>query len=799
MSSIVLDPERITSFKASLISLREAMKQRQNIRKSGGAADAAASQHRRPSSPGPSPLSGSNASSYNTPLSSSTQSTKRKNYLIEWIYSERECLMWILVCAALGALLGFGVGAGWLTRGSGSYQYMAKEKRVLVAMSAKTRHVPRKAIKQFVVSAWRVDLAKRVRRTLIYQLITLKKAPWRIVFDFLWHMVFSQDTLPNQHWIAASPLWPPNWILFREVDLSQIDVGEGGLSPWMVSSLSFVLPWRKSLISALARKDRVKVNLRDQEGNTIESSVTSSPFPASLLSSKHSTQPINPYYHPMAFHTLREYVIRFDNGYVHPDLGFLVPAPSGAERGLGMIRDAFTKCQVHCYPGTAEEKLKEQREAAALLEESKKQEIVDRELMEDMMKEFPEMYPSMSASVSSSPGSGDPTHLTIQHHNRPAEDTNPDPIHNTTTYEGIQAAVQLQSIPSSSRPYTQSEVLLRIPLAAQITRKLALETLLGLIPSEHNGRSPHLEELDDAFVLALYLAHERGLGINSRIWPYIATLPLRPTCALHWGWRQSVVDVVTAMSVEMGTDVQGWPNEISKAAEMAERIVVTLSRSSSDTLAKRPGVEDVTENIRWALCQVASRAIAGREKHGSLRLVPVVDMINHDEAADKFVELTGKEKMEDGDFLDADEDDSGTFVVRSRRHGERKPLRRGQELMANYNVPAYSPLDWFLNMGYIPPERAGKWTMLEAGLPRSYRGGFSRKSNTGQAKDSGAFGSGKPEIQVIRQHTQQQQSFTSVLLPSTLTSTTFTEPFWIFHNTDSTRGVSPTNDKRILR
>mmetsp|Transcript_10786 Transcript_10786/g.13780 ORF Transcript_10786/g.13780 Transcript_10786/m.13780 type:complete len:178 (-) Transcript_10786:12-545(-) len=172
-------------------------------------------------------------------------------------------------------------------------------------------------------------------------------------------------------------------------------------------------------------------------------------------------------------------------------------------------------------------------------------------------------------------------------------------------------------------------------------------------------------------------------------------------------------------------------------------------------LATRQGVEDVTENIRWALCQVASRAVAGRENHGSLRLVPMMDMINHDEAAGMFEEILGNETMEDGSFINAGEDDAGMFVVRSQRNGEGKPLKRGQELMANYNVPFYSPLDWFLNMGYIPPERAGKWTMLEQGLPRSYRGGFSRKSNTA-AKDSGAFGSGKPEIQVIRQHTQQQ-------------------------------------------
>eukprot|EP00579_Thalassiosira_antarctica_P010457 CAMPEP_0201911936 /NCGR_PEP_ID=MMETSP0903-20130614/2732_1 /ASSEMBLY_ACC=CAM_ASM_000552 /TAXON_ID=420261 /ORGANISM="Thalassiosira antarctica, Strain CCMP982" /LENGTH=749 /DNA_ID=CAMNT_0048446767 /DNA_START=189 /DNA_END=2438 /DNA_ORIENTATION=+ len=745
------------------------MKQRQNIRKSAGAADTptSAQQGQPSSSPRSSPsVSGSNTNTNtnnNAPSSSSSPSTRNNSKpdpktFLGWIHSERESITWILACAALGALLGFGVGAGWLTRGSGSYQYLVKEKRILGAMSAKTGYVPKRAMKHFVVSAWRVDLAKRIRKTSIHQLFTFKKTPWRFVFDFCWGIFFSQKTRPNQHWIAASPLWPPNWILFREVDLSQIDVGEGGLSNIFVSSLSFILPWRRGLIRALARKDRVKVNLRDQDGNAIEPKLTSS-FSTSLLSSAHTTQPINPYYHPMAFHTLREYVIRFDNGYVHPDLGFLVPAPSGAERGLGMVRDTFNKCQVHCYPGTAEEKLKAEREDQSLVDEKRRQEIAERELMEEMKKEFPEMASSIAAVAAPSPASsGDreslTPQLTPQQQTQPVN-TSPDPVRNTTTYEGIQTAVHLQSQTSSARPYTQSEILLRIPLEAQITRKTALETLLGLLPPEQNGRSSHLEELDDAFVLALYLAHERGLGINSRIWPYIATLPLRPTCALHWGWRQSVVDVVTAMSVEMGTDVQGWPNEISKAAEMSERIVVTLSRASGETLATRPGVEDVTENIRWALCQVASRAVAGRESYGSLRLVPVMDMMNHDEAAGKFVEVIGKERIEDGSFIDANENEAGTFIVRSQRHGERKPLKRGQELMANYNVPAYSPLDWFLNMGYIPPERAGKWTMLEAGLPPIYRGGFSRKSNT-VVKDSGAFGSGKPEIQVIRQHTQQQ-------------------------------------------
>ena len=418
-----------------------------------------------------------------------------------------------------------------------------------------------------------------------------------------------------------------------------------------------------------------------------------------------------------------------------------------------MVSDTYSKCQVHCFPGTSEEKVEEMMAAQARSEQSERQKRIDAELMEEMIMAFPDMAdPSMAANTvgNASPSTPD------EGCEEPVEnDSASDPIRSTTTYAGIQAAVQLQqsTSPHDSR-YRQSEILLRIPLEAQITRKSALEALLPMVPHGMNG----LEELDDAFVIALYLANERGLGSKSRIWPYVATLPPKPTCALNRELRQSVVDVVTAMSVEMGTDVLGWPTEIAKAAEMAELIATTLSTATAHmNLARRHGspAEDVTDNIRWALCQVASRAIAGQSAHGSLRLVPVMDMINHDAAAGKFKELTGEEKLDNGSFLDADENHAGTFVVTSRRHGERKPLKRGQELMADYNVPNYSPLDWFINMGYIPPERAGKWTMLEGALPRNYRGGFSRKTNNVvNNRDFGAFGS-EPKIQIIRQHTAQ--------------------------------------------
>mmetsp|Transcript_8180 Transcript_8180/g.18370 ORF Transcript_8180/g.18370 Transcript_8180/m.18370 type:complete len:113 (+) Transcript_8180:2-340(+) len=80
--------------------------------------------------------------------------------------------------------------------------------------------------------------------------------------------------------------------------------------------------------------------------------------------------------------------------------------------------------------------------------------------------------------------------------------------------------------------------------------------------------------------------------------------------------------------------------------------------------------------------------------------------------------------MESGDFLDAiEEEDKGAFVVRSLRHGRRRPLRLGQELMVNYNVPLYTPLDWFISLGFVPTERWGPWEKVDPVLPQVRRDG----------------------------------------------------------------------------
>lgn len=292
---------------------------------------------------------------------------------------------------------------------------------------------------------------------------------------------------------------------------------------------------------------------------------------------------------PRNYDVLVEAIRREDGSFVHPDLGMMIPAPSGAARGLGMVRDSYNKCQTECNPGTAAEKM--------------------------------------------------------QHSN------------NQSTF-------------------MQEEILIRIPLSYQMTRTTALDTLLPLIPSDPNRKDP-LSELDDAALLVLLLAHERGVSRASRWMPYIASLPTQPSCGYSTEIRPYMLDAIAALSGELGVDTNGWPRELSKASKYAEKIAAGLTRDYGSYIKTVDGVS-VLDNLQWALCQVASRATAGSEKYGSLRLVPLMDMINHDANAGGFVELTGNERIENGDFVDASEEDRGAFVVRSLRHGRRKPLRKGQ-------------------------------------------------------------------------------------------------------------------------
>lgn len=428
--------------------------------------------------------------------------------------------------------------------------------------------------------------------------------------------------------------------------------------------------------------------------------------------------------HPMMFAALRESIIREKGGYVHPDVGILTPAPCGASRGLGMVRNSFSKCQTQCFPG-------------------------------DTLNQY--YYDDSESAGSNSPTISPTT---------------------TTSTSTATAASATSTFEPTDMTYEPQEILLKIPLSSQLTRKVALKTLIPLLPNEIRHRLP-LEDLDDPILLALLLAHERGRFRESKYQAYISTLPQNPTCGLGISshQRKNLVEVLRAFEQEIGYDINGWHGEIRKAREYADRITSSLARDygnyiiplNSNNNSQRHGrnrhqgrqngqsknsnsnLNQHTNNmspyqlIQWALCTVASRAIQGIESHGQWRLVPILDLINHDEEAAEVVELGADIEIEkngnyaggDENESDAysmknhqsqnqerekkrwnlDEDDAGAMIVRSMRYDLPNHLKKGQELLINYSIPHYSPLDWFINLGFIPIERSLRWKRLVNALP----------------------------------------------------------------------------------
>jgi hypothetical protein len=355
------------------------------------------------------------------------------------------------------------------------------------------------------------------------------------------------------------------------------------------------------------------------------------------------------------FSVLREAVVREAGGYVHRDLGIMIPAPCGSVRGLGMVWNKYYMCQHKCFPNNEDEKLQLQEHRA-------KNNIT----VDDLSN--------------------------VNHDNE------------------------------NNRIYRQDNILIRIPLSYQMTRNVAYDVFDTLIPQDVQIRTK-MHALDDSMILTLFLAHERGIGKYSKWLPYIASLPREPTCGYSRRLRPYMLNAIEAYRVELDVDTNGWGEELYKALIYADRIVENINNNFGSFLESPPGISSI-ENIRWALCQVVSHGIAGSSEHGSLRLVPVVDLINHDADAGGIVELDGKERIVNGDFLDAiSEFDNGTIVVRSMRHGRLRPLRLGQELLVNYNVPYYTPLDWLVYSGFVPPERTGPWIKMDAVIPPVRRDG----------------------------------------------------------------------------
>mmetsp|Transcript_29824 Transcript_29824/g.59046 ORF Transcript_29824/g.59046 Transcript_29824/m.59046 type:complete len:594 (+) Transcript_29824:76-1857(+) len=253
----------------------------------------------------------------------------------------------------------------------------------------------------------------------------------------------------------------------------------------------------------------------------------------------------------------------------------------------------------------------------------------------------------------------------------------------------------------------EGETMIRVPLSMQTTREKALETLERIIPDPVKQTFPP-SELDDAVILTLFLAHERARGLSSPWRTYIDSLPT-PSCG-YLRSRESISLAVTALH-DAGVDAYGWFNEVNKARENADRIVLNLSRYYGSYIYSLGVKHKPSFLLQWALCHVTSRGIVADPRHGRLRLVPILDMVNHDNVAGGFDEDQGKNKTEAWtESLD------GSLLLKNTRNGRNKVPKPGRELFANYNLNTYSRLDSFINLVFVPYEKLQPWSHLEAGL-----------------------------------------------------------------------------------
>lgn len=257
-----------------------------------------------------------------------------------------------------------------------------------------------------------------------------------------------------------------------------------------------------------------------------------------------------------------------------------------------------------------------------------------------------------------------------------------------------------------------SDVLMKVPVEYQLTRSLALSTLTPLVPSDVLRRLP-LAELDDAALLVLLLAHEKGLGKQSKFNAYIDTLADSVEGA-GCGWAgEGARD-----HRKLPRDVE--PEDVEAGLAYANRVSTGMASDYGEYLAAsswpKEWKTDASQALLWALCTVSSRGTAANsipgdsEGAGGIRLVPLADMVNHDVLSAGFVELSGTERVSDGAFFDASESDAGSFVVRAvwGKDWKTRIMDVGDEVTVNYNLPHYGTVDWYISLGFVPPELLGR-------------------------------------------------------------------------------------------
>lgn len=624
--------------------------------------------------------------------------SNRVGGLIGWCYYEKHSITWVLGCALLGMLLGFGIGTGHLTGANGLH------------------------------SPWRSNLAAKIRSSYWYDL-----------FLFRGLFLFSSSEKNGDN------------ILFQDMNINTMNRDH-------IITVEIGKNVHRLTISDEATKTTFSASYNDIDlgDGSLQASRQQNPF--ALVDSTH----------PRAFATLRELVIR-DGGYVHPDLGFLVPAPCGADRGLGMVSDSYDRCQVNCFQD--------------------------------------ERTPNLKVIGNN--------------------------INNNTQFTQREILLKIPLESQMTRALALNTLLPLIP--HDVNQRAPLEdlddsTLLAMLLAHEKGKGRKSRFYAYIVTLPSVTCNSCNLNNNNG---YDRTPSL--SCGYATFNRAQSLEVIMALNSDFGLDVNGWSSELKKASDYAERISGSLARdygeyilpggsdqsssggrsntptssesgkdrsslgSSTPTVGGHHGknsggdnkpyqstdrsnpslsnihdnqkLNSVISNIQWALCVVSSRAIAGNEMYGSLRLVPVADLINHDAESGMLVELrddkrkdnngkTGNVNSDEEDFLgfSKEETDAGAFIVRSLRNERHKPLKLGQELLINYNLPNYSPLDWFINTGFVPAERLLAPVLLHNALPR-----ISRKDQpTSSSQSQNGMGSFNSRQQISKGPGGSQSSTSKV-------------------------------------
>lgn len=244
---------------------------------------------------------------------------------------------------------------------------------------------------------------------------------------------------------------------------------------------------------------------------------------------------------------------------------------------------------------------------------------------------------------------------------------------------------------------------LRVPFSYQLTRDLALETLTPLISRQVLEVAP-LVTLDDAALLVLLLVHLRGLSVNDddKWHPYLVSLPDDPGC----GWWDNGDTEIAKQLQEVIVPSREYVGRVSQGMAMDYGPYLANEHWPKEWKGMKSNSEDeydmilsaAANAIKWSLCIVSSRGTAASPTFGggSVRLVPLADMFNHNLGSDGFMELTEKDVGSKKEIL-------GSFEVRRN-----KAILPGEEITVDYTLDGYMPEDWFLSHGFVPSEVFGQ-------------------------------------------------------------------------------------------